>query len=104
MVICKGEYADDHFLDAIIYVGSQLQLCIILTEERLLVVDAIDKSKVKELPISQLCMVEGRPVYASRDKKREEEKQSATRKANRTPIAYELAVRVFEGHHSFLDQ
>lgn len=75
MVICKGVYAEDHFLDAIIYVGSQLQLCIILTEERLLVVDAIDKSKVKELPIAQLCMVEGRPVYASgRDKKREEEK------------------------------
>lgn len=94
--ICKADYANDHFLDAIIYVGDQLQLCIILTEERLLIVDAIDKSKIKDLPTDRLCMVEGRPVQPSREQRREEEKQGTAHASSRTTHSYDLVIRVFE--------
>ena len=75
------------------------RVCIILTEERLLVVDA-QKSKIADLPIDRLWAAEARSVYAKRDRGREEEKQTAQSleqpRSSRTPTGYDLVVRVFE--------
>lgn len=80
-VICQAEYAKDHFLDAMVCELADPdeyfdRVCIILTEERLLVVDA-QKSKIADLPVDRLWAAEARSVYAKRDRGREEEKQTA---------------------------
>ena len=62
-VICKGDYSHDHFLDSLVYDNKTLKLCIILTEERLLIVDAVEKTMIRDFTAQMLHSVESRPLY-----------------------------------------
>ena len=57
-LISQGGFAQDHFLDALGYQQpsqqSPVALCLILTEERILIVDADSKQVVKDLPSATL--------------------------------------------------
>lgn len=60
--IIGGDYSRDHFLDAVVYDNGQLRLCIILTEERMLIVDALEQTKIRDFRVDQLCTIESRPM------------------------------------------
>ena len=92
--ICKGAYAGDHFLDAIGYANGDLRLCVILTEERVLIVDAIDRSLVKDFPTEVLCSVEGRPLYHKTEVSVLD--LGEIRKEEAVPSSYEIVLRVYE--------
>ena len=59
-MICDGEFCLDHFLDALIYDNGVVQCCVILTEERILIVDAETKSKINNFPIEMIQGIERR--------------------------------------------
>jgi len=71
-VICNSDYEHDDFLDAIIYTNEQLKICLILTEQRLLIVDAIDKQRIKDFQAHQLSQVKSRPIYEGAQAQAEE--------------------------------
>jgi len=62
-IICNGNYTNDHFLDAIVYDSQDLKLCIILTEERLLIVDALTKEMKHDFTADMLAKVETRTKF-----------------------------------------
>jgi hypothetical protein len=63
-IICSQQYISDQFLDAIIHIFKDIKICLILTEQRILIVDALDKSKIKDLQAETLKKVIMEPVYA----------------------------------------
>jgi hypothetical protein len=59
----NGDYQKDHFLDSLVYDNKTLKLCIILTEERLLIVDAVTKIVIRDFTSSMLHSVDSKPLY-----------------------------------------
>jgi hypothetical protein len=59
-MICDAEFSQDHFLDALIYDTGETQYCVILTEERVLIVDAETKLKVNDFPTNTIQGIERR--------------------------------------------
>jgi hypothetical protein len=43
-------------------VNKEIKLCLILTEERILIVDAIEKTIVNHFRTEEICGIEGRPL------------------------------------------
>lgn len=65
--ISDGEYADDHFLDAMVYEHANKKYCVIITEERILIVDALTKDKFKDFLAADIHSIEVRPVYSQEE-------------------------------------
>ena len=65
--ICSCEYQHDSFLDAIVHSGDNQKLCFILTEQRLLIVDALEKTKIKDFNKQVLCDVVSKTVFKGED-------------------------------------
>lgn len=62
--LADGDYADDHFLDAMVYDNGSHQYCVILNEERILIVDALSKERVEDHEAADIHGVDVRPVFA----------------------------------------
>ena len=61
--LAEGEYAEDFFLDAIIYENASKKYCVIISEQRILIVDALTKDRVEDYLAQDIHSVEVRPVY-----------------------------------------
>jgi hypothetical protein len=45
------------------YEQNDLKLCLIMTEERLLIIDAVEKTMIRDFTADILCSIETKPVY-----------------------------------------
>jgi len=61
------DYANDHFLDVMVYDNGSNKFCIILNEERILIVDALTKERVEDYAADDLHSIEVRPVFAQEE-------------------------------------
>lgn len=65
--LADGEYAGDHFLDAIVYENGNKKYCVVITEERILIVDALTKERYEDYLAADIHGVEVRTVYADEE-------------------------------------
>ena len=65
--LSDGDYANDHFLDVMVYDNGSNKFCIILNEERILIVDALTKERVEDYAADDLHSIEVRPVFAQEE-------------------------------------
>jgi hypothetical protein len=91
-LICKGDYSQDHFLDALGYANEEVALCLILTEERILIVDAETKAVVKDLLTTVLFRVDSKAIPAMPQQL--EEGSSLVAPQQQQETIYQLVIRL----------
>lgn len=99
-----GRYATDHFLEASGYVGPEDQdsLCLIFTEERILVVGAVDKAVKHEFSTQSLCGAEARPAPKAFTSKHLDPTQIPSGDSPPSTSSWILVLRVFPSKQQLL--
>ena len=71
--ICNQEFANDNFLDVLAYEKGNQKVCLIMTEERILIVDGITKKKICDLPRNILHNIKTREILTFGEDKQSED-------------------------------